>query len=564
MPDITLREVRDSLIKNNQMILDEQAETSLYLEAILKRVTDMIKMTKRSVLDQAEKERKESQKPKEAPEKPEKAAPQPSGINMELAGRLTAAALVGLGALSAYFDDEITALIEKTKDDFGKFFNDVQKIFFVINRTIFIPTGKIINVFLETISKNGFVRGVKTFFGTIGRTLGFVGNILGRATTLATAGMTAILPNIAFVKTLGSVFGKIFLPLTIFITAWDTVKGAVEGFNEKGIIGGIEGAVDGFINSLIMKPLELIADATAWVAKKLGFPETAETIGNFNPTEIFDNITDILFEPVYQAVEWIGSFFNDPKDALNNLWNTLMSKEGIMGIVDLIFRPINLGVRAIQTIFGIGDPDNPFRMSTFIENQISRAVSIFSNVFDVGPVSDVTNLISTFIPTLIGRIEDIFVEVIEAISLNSQIMLKKIVGIIQNIPDRLLQFLSENMRIQIPRMAIPVPFSGGREIVITEGNDVGVPGRNEATARIAERNAILQREIAIMEQALKNRQPNIDGRYIDIGQQNLNQAKSAANQVVIDATTVAPSNTTVHNRMDSPVPTVTDSKISLD
>jgi hypothetical protein len=140
----------------------------------------------------------------------------------------------------------------------------------------------------KTLTKlRGIIDDAFKFVGKIFEVLGsafrFVGSIFRVPLAIVSNGVSEAIiaaaklnPTFKFFKGIGRIFGKLFLPLTIFITAWDTIKGAVEGFQEDGIIGSLEGAVDGFFNSLIFMPLEMIFDATSWLLGKLGFPKTAK------------------------------------------------------------------------------------------------------------------------------------------------------------------------------------------------------------------------------------------------------------------------------------------------
>ena len=114
---------------------------------------------------------------------------------------------------------------------------------------------------------------------------------------------------------IGKVIGRLFFPLTLIMTAFDTVKGAIAGFEKEGIIGGLKGAVEGFFNSIVGAPLDLLKDAAAWVMKKLGFDESAEALQSFSFSDIIKNIVysplEILKRAVNSLIEGIASFLDD-------------------------------------------------------------------------------------------------------------------------------------------------------------------------------------------------------------------------------------------------------------
>lgn len=90
---------------------------------------------------------------------------------------------------------------------------------------------------------------------------------------------------------------RLFLPLTIAITLWDTVKGMFEGFEKEGIVGGIKGAITGLFNSLIFGPLDLIKSAVSWVLGFFGFEKAEAILDSFSFEDTFTAIIDALFYP---------------------------------------------------------------------------------------------------------------------------------------------------------------------------------------------------------------------------------------------------------------------------
>jgi hypothetical protein len=112
-----------------------------------------------------------------------------------------------------------------------------------------------------------------------------------------------------FAKSIGKVagiVGKLFLPITIIMTLWDTVKGAMEGFAKDGIIGGIKGAITGLVNSLIMGPLDMVKNAIAWILGMFGFDKAKALLKSFSLEDIFKKFVDAIFSPI----EMIKDMFN--------------------------------------------------------------------------------------------------------------------------------------------------------------------------------------------------------------------------------------------------------------
>jgi hypothetical protein len=103
--------------------------------------------------------------------------------------------------------------------------------------------------------------------------------------------------------------GKLFAPIAIIITAFETVKGAIDGYATGGILGGLQGAIDGLFTSLITKPLDLLKDGVAWILDKLGFDSSAEALNSFSFTELWTSLTDKIFGGVRAAIDFVKGIF---------------------------------------------------------------------------------------------------------------------------------------------------------------------------------------------------------------------------------------------------------------
>jgi hypothetical protein len=125
-------------------------------------------------------------------------------------------------------------------------------------------------------------------FKTVGSKLGMFGNIVGGVSRIVS---------------------KLFLPIAIVMTLFDTIKGAIDGFAKDGILGGLLGAVEGLFTSLITKPLDLVKDAVAWVLDKFGFKSEAKELNSFSFTELFSNMIDGVKTWIFSAVDWVKTKF---------------------------------------------------------------------------------------------------------------------------------------------------------------------------------------------------------------------------------------------------------------
>jgi len=150
------------------------------------------------------------------------------------------------------------------------------------------------------------------------------------------------------------IVGKIFAPIAIVITAFETIQGAIDGFIEDGLIGGIEGAITGFFNSLIFGPLDLIKDAIAWVLDMFGFDKAATLLDSFSFAESFTAIIETLFYPfqwvqdkTVELSESILGWFNDKLQAVKNFFG--FGGDELEEEADAASRDVRRAERALDT-----------------------------------------------------------------------------------------------------------------------------------------------------------------------------------------------------------------------
>ena len=203
-----------------------------------------------------------------------------------------------LAPVAKIFDnvvDWVKGLFGSAKE--SKLGSVISKFFSFVSKALdpFIDAGKVIAGFIEgPIGKA--IDYVKDTFSTVAKWFGEFGSKIGK---------------------IAVVLEKFMLPLTIIMTVWDTVKGAIEGFEKEGIVGGIKGAITGFFNSLIFGPIDMLKDAAAWVAGFFGFDKAKQTLESFNLSDIFKQFIDIIFSPIEtfkKVVGKVGEMFDRLKD----------------------------------------------------------------------------------------------------------------------------------------------------------------------------------------------------------------------------------------------------------
>jgi hypothetical protein len=167
---------------------------------------------------------------------------------------------------------------------------------------------------------------------------------------------------------IASVVGKVFAPIAIIMTVWDTIKGALDGYAEGGFLGGLKGAIDGFFTSLITVPLDLVKNLVAWVLGKLGFDESAEALQSFSFTDLWKQLTGAIFSGIEGAINVIKDLFTFGEEDKTAL--------GLLGkLTDLVYAPVNMAINFVRGLFGFEETDEPFKLQDWISE---KATAIFS------------------------------------------------------------------------------------------------------------------------------------------------------------------------------------------
>ena len=133
-------------------------------------------------------------------------------------------------------------------------------------------------------------------------------------------------PMVQKAANFGKTLGKLFFPLTILMSAWEAIKGAMSGFtNTEGnlfekIVGGLMGAVENLVKFFIAMPLDLIKDLIGWIAGMLGFDGIKEGLASFSFADIFSKLFDFLFSITSYISALVSAMANGAFEAIKALW----------------------------------------------------------------------------------------------------------------------------------------------------------------------------------------------------------------------------------------------------
>lgn len=244
----------------------------------------------------------------------------------------------GIKAIILTFDklfDPIRAIVRNTANTLagpdtliGRFFTFIGDKFKAIKG--FFTTG-LTNLqgskFINTASTmlDDFIKGVKSLFQPITRVFGAIGSSVTSVTAMAAEG-GVIGKILGFAKGFGAVLGKLFLPVTIVMSAFDLITGFIDGWKESDgdsivskFIDGVGGGLSKLIGNLIGMPLDLLKDGVSWIMGKLGFDSAVEFLDSFSFTDLLKSIVSAPFNLVSKAVDYIVGLFTGENDLIADL-----------------------------------------------------------------------------------------------------------------------------------------------------------------------------------------------------------------------------------------------------
>jgi hypothetical protein len=126
---------------------------------------------------------------------------------------------------------------------------------------------------------------------------------------------------LSFAKGFGRVLGKIFLPITIAISAFDFITGFVKGFKEDGLVAGLKSGFTKMIDGLFFAPLRAIDGLINWVGSVFGIDKITKPIKDAfgflwsTIKTIFSNLFNFEFPDIVGFV----------KSSISNLWIKIKS-----------------------------------------------------------------------------------------------------------------------------------------------------------------------------------------------------------------------------------------------
>ncbi len=203
--------------------------------------------------------------------------------------------------------------------------------------------------------------------------------------------MAGFQPVINFAKTVGTVLGKFFLPITILMGVYDSITGFMSGYSDtegntgEKIFAGVKEGLAKVVTNLIGLPLDLLKKGLTYlITFFFGESVVTKSLEAFSFADTIGKMVRLPFDMIKKAYEWVKTLFVDPKTALVKLWNGLVG-EG--GLIDLLFTPIDKALKWVMGVFGFSIPldkdGKEYSIMGIIKNALFGIVDFFKSLLDI-------------------------------------------------------------------------------------------------------------------------------------------------------------------------------------
>jgi hypothetical protein len=198
---------------------------------------------------------------------------------------------------------------------------------------------------------------IKGIWEMMGKPLKFLGKIFGEGGGGLLSYFTDLLsffkPLMGFFKGLGAILGKLALPLQVIMSVFDTVSGALDGWNKTEgtffdkLTAAIKGGLTGLVNGLIGGLLDLLKDGLSFILDFFGMKDAAAWLDSFSFSDIFAKGIGSLVDGLIGMFKDLISGPVKMFEAAKGLWEgkidwTTFLKQALAGLITALLAPVNM------------------------------------------------------------------------------------------------------------------------------------------------------------------------------------------------------------------------------
>lgn len=233
----------------------------------------------------------------------------------------------------------------------------------------------------------GFIKRFTIIDTIVDTVKGFINPIKNAFTAIKTGSdtlkpfMAGFQPIMDFAKRIGTVLGKIFLPITFLMSVFDFVTGFMDGYDEGGVMGGLEGGITKLFQGIIGMPLDLLKSGVGYILGFFGFDNAKAALDKFSFSQLIDDLVGAIFSGLQGTFNFLAELFDFSDLSIFSVFSKL---------IDIVFLPLNLAINFVKDLFLFTNPNEPFSLGDLVMSTITSIMDFFKGLIniDIGKLVD--------------------------------------------------------------------------------------------------------------------------------------------------------------------------------